>query len=451
MSPRATRYDNAGYTVFQDAPEEEDAGDAPLIIAETRVEHPRCQRVGCGDDARPAQHGGAAVQEFARRVRTIWCIAAATGRSAGSSPRAADDDGRRHGAGIVVDVPRHASGEGKCSTSVCMISVICCRPTASFRTSPWPTRRQLFQQLGSARGAANSASMRATSPNGSRLANSWGRRDSAAASRCPMRRCRGSTMSSACSSVWRSPIDFRCGRRTARRSGLRAVFATRCRGGASEGAGAGLAADARSRVPRQAARRRIEGCAVRAVHARMRPVMLPERRARCGWAQGEARPFPRAGIALCRGADQPAVRIAADDRPSRASRGSISRSTNAISMPRGAAHGTSYFKMLDDAAFYAANSLVTDRFLLTTAFNLLFTRPLGAGSGHRRRTLGQRQAAGVRGRCPADRRRWRGSRAGHGHVHAIADPAGRTARLSRRMSAGCRRHILVTRAAAPRQ
>lgn len=45
----------------------------------------------------------------------------------------------------------------------------------------------------------------------------------------------------------------------------------------------------------------------------------------------------------------------------------------------GAAHGTGYFKMLDDAAFYAANSLVTDRFLLTTAFNLLFTRPLKAG------------------------------------------------------------------------
>jgi uncharacterized protein (TIGR00369 family) len=45
----------------------------------------------------------------------------------------------------------------------------------------------------------------------------------------------------------------------------------------------------------------------------------------------------------------------------------------------GAAHGTSYFKMLDDAAFYAANSLVTDRFLLTTAFNLLFTKPLTRG------------------------------------------------------------------------
>lgn len=45
----------------------------------------------------------------------------------------------------------------------------------------------------------------------------------------------------------------------------------------------------------------------------------------------------------------------------------------------GAAHGTHYFKMMDDAAFYACNSLVTDRFLLTTAFNLNFTRPLKAG------------------------------------------------------------------------
>ena len=45
----------------------------------------------------------------------------------------------------------------------------------------------------------------------------------------------------------------------------------------------------------------------------------------------------------------------------------------------GAAHGTSYFKMLDDAAFYAANSLISDRCLLTTAFNLLVTRPITAG------------------------------------------------------------------------
>ncbi len=45
----------------------------------------------------------------------------------------------------------------------------------------------------------------------------------------------------------------------------------------------------------------------------------------------------------------------------------------------GAAHGTLYFKMLDDAAFYAANALVSDRFLLTTAFNLHFTKSMKAG------------------------------------------------------------------------
>jgi uncharacterized protein (TIGR00369 family) len=64
----------------------------------------------------------------------------------------------------------------------------------------------------------------------------------------------------------------------------------------------------------------------------------------------------------------------------------------------GAAHGTIYFKMLDDAAFYACNTLVTDRFLLTTAFNLLFTRPIKHGpviaegrwaSGRRRVLIGE--------------------------------------------------------------
>ena len=45
----------------------------------------------------------------------------------------------------------------------------------------------------------------------------------------------------------------------------------------------------------------------------------------------------------------------------------------------GAAHGTIYFKMLDDAAFYAANTMVSDRFLLTTSFNLHFTKPVKTG------------------------------------------------------------------------
>ncbi len=44
----------------------------------------------------------------------------------------------------------------------------------------------------------------------------------------------------------------------------------------------------------------------------------------------------------------------------------------------GAGHGTIYFKMLDDAAFYAANSMVEDCFLLTTQFNLFLTRPVKA-------------------------------------------------------------------------
>lgn len=42
-------------------------------------------------------------------------------------------------------------------------------------------------------------------------------------------------------------------------------------------------------------------------------------------------------------------------------------------------HGSVYFKMLDDAAFFAAQSMVTDRFLLTASFNLYFSRPIQHG------------------------------------------------------------------------
>jgi uncharacterized protein (TIGR00369 family) len=72
----------------------------------------------------------------------------------------------------------------------------------------------------------------------------------------------------------------------------------------------------------------------------------------------------------------------------------------------GAAHGTVYFKMLDDAAFYAANSLISDRFLLTTAFNLHFTRPMRSGeaiaegrwiSGRRRVMIGDAHIIGPDG------------------------------------------------------
>ena len=45
----------------------------------------------------------------------------------------------------------------------------------------------------------------------------------------------------------------------------------------------------------------------------------------------------------------------------------------------GAVHGSVYFKMLDDAAFFAANSLETDYFVLTTSFTTYLTRPVSQG------------------------------------------------------------------------
>ena len=44
-----------------------------------------------------------------------------------------------------------------------------------------------------------------------------------------------------------------------------------------------------------------------------------------------------------------------------------------------AVHGSVYFKMLDDAAYFAANSLEKDVFVLTTAFNTYLTRPVSSG------------------------------------------------------------------------
>jgi uncharacterized protein (TIGR00369 family) len=44
-----------------------------------------------------------------------------------------------------------------------------------------------------------------------------------------------------------------------------------------------------------------------------------------------------------------------------------------------AVHGSVYFRALDDAAFFAANSCVTDVLLLTVAFNIQFTAPVREG------------------------------------------------------------------------
>jgi uncharacterized protein (TIGR00369 family) len=44
-----------------------------------------------------------------------------------------------------------------------------------------------------------------------------------------------------------------------------------------------------------------------------------------------------------------------------------------------AAHGAVYFKALDDATFFATNSIVEDVFVLTVSFNLYLTRPVSEG------------------------------------------------------------------------
>jgi len=44
-----------------------------------------------------------------------------------------------------------------------------------------------------------------------------------------------------------------------------------------------------------------------------------------------------------------------------------------------AIHGAVYFKALDDATFFAVQSLVTDCFVLTSSFQLYFLRPVSDG------------------------------------------------------------------------
>ncbi len=44
-----------------------------------------------------------------------------------------------------------------------------------------------------------------------------------------------------------------------------------------------------------------------------------------------------------------------------------------------AMHGSVYFKLLDDAAFFAVNSIVEDVFVLTTSFNIHMVRPASQG------------------------------------------------------------------------
>src|SRR5262245_55934652 len=42
-------------------------------------------------------------------------------------------------------------------------------------------------------------------------------------------------------------------------------------------------------------------------------------------------------------------------------------------------HGSVYFRVLDDAAFFAVSSVVEDVFILTSSFNIYFVRPVSSG------------------------------------------------------------------------
>lgn len=45
-----------------------------------------------------------------------------------------------------------------------------------------------------------------------------------------------------------------------------------------------------------------------------------------------------------------------------------------------AIHGSVYFKLLDDSAFFAVNSIVKDVFVLTTSFNTNILKPISSGT-----------------------------------------------------------------------
>ena len=61
-------------------------------------------------------------------------------------------------------------------------------------------------------------------------------------------------------------------------------------------------------------------------------------------------------------------------------RGNLFHAANAV-------HGAYYFKLLDDAAFFAVNSIVEDVFVLTVSFNTQLLRPVSSGELHSTGTL----------------------------------------------------------------
>ncbi len=386
-TPRAphaeARRADAGYTVFAPPPEEEEPVDNPPVVAETRVDIPTAtvsdavmlldlrntnalmfRNSGTGAFNMVYRRGDGTIgwvepQREADALAARSPISLRTTGAAASRSGAPDERSFRH-------------------------------PVRSRRSTPiWspPTRRRLFQQLAAAAAQARPACRPRTSSPASTRARRSARPASAAAPRSRTARSRACRTSSAISRGSPQPVDFQ----------------------AIDGLPVDLVFLLLS--PPDAGADHLKALATVSRVFRDRQTVAKLRGARSKDAL--VRPARRRGSARCRLRRAPAARPRISGRsnrstaprrstacsnprsrsPSRASRGSASRSTPATYHAAGAAHGTLYFKMMDDAAFYACNSMVSDRFLLTTAFNLVFTRPLQGRAGDRRGALGRAASA----------------------------------------------------------
>ncbi len=102
---------------------------------------------------------------------------------------------------------------------------------------------------------------------------------------------------------------------------------------------------------------------------------------------------------------RPSTTISSQPSPSATEKPrSASRSTRSSSTPPERSTASVYFKALDDAAFFAANSVVEDVFVLTTNFNIQLLRTVTEGTLIATGSPRQRNQEPAHRRCRAQRR-----------------------------------------------
>ena len=208
---------------------------------------------------------------------------------------------------------------------------------------------------------------------------------------------------------------LRGGRRPAGRSRLPAALAARRGRRPSEGAGRGQPGVARPPDRRQAARRALARTRSTPCSP-ARTAMPPE-----AGAGAQRRISARSKRSTARRRST-AVRIRDRDRRAGPRADPLRGRRRPLTTPPAPRTARSISRCSTTPPSMPATRMVSDRFLLTTAFNLLFTKPIRAG-GRRRGALDQRPAPGVRRRSAADHARRRGGGARHRHLHALAHRA----------------------------